>query len=63
MDTTPSEVLSPELLGEAANELQTIRDFIRFTVSSLRAADVHIGHGSEDPFAEAVALMMQTLVR
>ena len=61
MDTTPSEVLSPELLGEAANELQTIRDFIRFTVSSLRAADVHIGHGSEDPFAEAVALVMQTL--
>jgi ribosomal protein L3 glutamine methyltransferase len=30
-------------------------------VTCLRAADVHIGHGSEDPFAEATALVMQTL--
>ena len=47
--------------SEAVAELSTIRDFIRFTVTCLRAADVHIGHGSEDPFAEASALVMQSL--
>lgn len=47
--------------AEAVAELSTIRDFMRFAVTCLRAADVHIGHGSEDPFAEASALVMQTL--
>lgn len=61
MDTAQSDVLSSSVLGEAAAELQTIRDFIRFIVSSLRATDAHVGHGSEDPFAEATALVMQTL--
>lgn len=53
--------LPAELFQEAQSELQTIRDVIRFAVSCLRAADVHVGHGSEDPFAEATALVMQSL--
>ena len=40
--------------SEAVAELSTIRDFIRFTVTCLRAADVHIGHGSEDPLLKPV---------
>lgn len=53
--------LPQTLFQEAVAELHTIRDFIRFSVTCLRSADVHLGHGSEDPFAEATALVMQTL--
>lgn len=48
-------------LTEAVTHLQTIRDFIRFVVSSLRHCEVHLGQGTEDYFAEASALVMQTL--
>lgn len=54
-------ILPQTLFQEAVAELHTIRDFIRFAVTCLRSADVHLGHGSEDPFAEATALVMQTL--
>lgn len=53
--------LSDETLAEARQELVSIRDWIRFCVSSFRGCDVHIGHGTSDPFAEATALVMQTL--
>ncbi|MES2918679.1 MAG: 50S ribosomal protein L3 N(5)-glutamine methyltransferase [Pseudomonadota bacterium] len=53
--------LDEALLAEAEASLVTIRDFIRFGVSCLRLHDVHLGHGSNDPFAEATALVMQTL--
>lgn len=53
--------LDEGLLAEAESTLVTIRDFIRFGVSCLRLHDVHLGHGSSDPFAEATALVMQTL--
>lgn len=54
-------VLSEEQLSEACAELITIRDWVRFCVSSFRRCDVHHGHGSADPFAEATALVMQVL--
>lgn len=53
--------ISPEVLEEAAAHLSTIRDFIRFGVSSLRQFDAHLGQGTEDFFAESSALVMQTL--
>lgn len=53
--------LDEGVLAEAESTLVTIRDFIRFGVSCLRLHDVHLGHGSSDPFAEATALVMQTL--
>jgi ribosomal protein L3 glutamine methyltransferase len=53
--------LDEAVLAEAEATLVTIRDFIRFGVSALRLHDVHLGHGSNDPFAEATALVMQTL--
>jgi ribosomal protein L3 glutamine methyltransferase len=57
----PPLTLSDEVLDQALAELSTIRDFIRFAVSSFRANDVFLGHGTQDPFAEATALVMQTL--
>ncbi len=46
---------------EASWELHTIRDFIRFAVSTLNTAEVHLGHGSDDPFEEATAIVMYNL--
>ena len=53
--------ISPEHLQEAAKNLTTIRDFIRFGVSALRQYDAHLGQGTEDFFAESSALVLQTL--
>lgn len=53
--------LTEAVLAEAQSELVTIRDFIRFAVTAFRANDVFLGHGTNDPFAEATALVMQTL--
>lgn len=53
--------LSDQQLAEAVAELHTIRDWVRFCVSCFRGCDVHLGHGTCDPFAEATALVMQTL--
>lgn len=60
-DALPHETLSEETLNQALTELSTIRDFIRFAVSCFRAHGVFMGHGTADPFAEATALVMQTL--
>ncbi len=46
--------ISPEHLQEAAENLSTIRDFIRFGVSALRQYDAHLGQGTEDYFAKAL---------
>lgn len=61
MSDAEFSTLDESLLAEAEAGLSTIRDFIRFGVSCLRLNDVHLGHGSDDPFAEATALVMQTL--
>ena len=53
--------ISPEHLQEAAENLVTIRDFIRFGVTALRQYDAHLGQGTEDFFAESSALVLQTL--
>lgn len=53
--------ISPESLNEAAENLSTIRDFIRFGVTALRQYDAHLGQGTEDFFAESSALVLQTL--
>ena len=53
--------ISPEHIQEAADHLNTIRDFIRFGVTALRQYDAHLGQGTEDYFAESSALVLQTL--
>lgn len=62
MTESDSDVLLDDaLLAEAEAALVTIRDFIRFAVTCFRENDIHLGHGTDDPFAEATALVMQTL--
>jgi ribosomal protein L3 glutamine methyltransferase len=50
-----------DILDEAVAHLHTIRDFVRFGVTALRASEVHLGQGTEDYFAESSALVLQTL--
>ena len=52
--------ISPEHLQEAAENLVTIRDFIRFGVTALRQYDAHLGQGTEDYFAESAAPVSYT---
>lgn len=53
--------IEQEILNEAVQHLQTIRDFIRFGVTALRSYEVHLGQGTEDFFAESAALVLQSL--
>jgi len=53
--------IEQDMLDEAVAHLETIRDFIRFGVTALRAHEVHLGQGTEDFFAESAALVLQTL--
>lgn len=46
---------------EAAESLNTIRDFIRFCVTQLRTYDVVVAQGTNDVFAEAAAIVLHTL--
>lgn len=48
-------------LDEAAKNLSTIRDFIRFCVSRLREYEVVVAQGTTDEFAEASAIVLHTL--
>ncbi len=45
----------------AANELLTIRDWIRYAVSQFEASDVFYGHGTDNAYDEAVWLIMSGL--
>lgn len=53
--------IEPEVLAEAAQHLETIRDFIRFGVTAMHNYEVHLGQGTEDFFAESSALVLQSL--
>ena len=48
-------------LEEAREQLFTIRDFIRFTVTQLRNYDVVVAQGTTDEFAEASAIVLHCL--
>lgn len=43
------------------SELTTIRDFIRFAMSAFRASGLYYGHGTDNPWDEAIALILHTL--
>lgn len=48
-------------LTEAGNSLTTIRDFIRFMVSSFEKHELSYGHGTDNAYDEAVYLTLSTL--
>lgn len=54
-------MITSAIKNEAVTSLQTVRDCLRFGESRLRAGGVFFGHGSDDPWDEAVALLMHVL--
>lgn len=46
---------------DCTNELQTVRDWLRFTVSAFNEAKLSFGHGSASAYDEAAYLILHTL--
>ena len=46
---------------EAVNELYTIQDMLRWSVSRFSAANIWYGHGTDNPWDEAVQLVLPSL--
>ncbi|MEQ6884927.1 50S ribosomal protein L3 N(5)-glutamine methyltransferase [Salicola sp. Rm-C-2C1-2] len=49
------------MTSEAIEQLQTVRDWLRYAVSRFREAGVWCGHGTDSHWDDAVQLLMQTL--
>jgi len=47
--------------SEAAQNLHTVRDYLRFAVSRFNQANLFFGHGSSDAYDEAAYLILHTL--
>ena len=50
-----------EYTSEAVNDLATVIDVLRWTVSQFYSNDLHYGHGTDNGWDEAVALILQAL--
>ena len=48
-------------VDEAVSELHTIQDMLRWSVSRFSAAEIWFGHGTDNPWDEAVQLVLPTL--
>ena len=48
-------------ISAAINELRTLRDMLRWAVSHFNEHEVVLGHGNDDPWDEALALILHAL--
>ena len=58
---TSPHLLSAEECRAAQSELETVRDFVRWSASRLSLAGVFLGHGTDDPVDEACYLIWPAL--
>ncbi|WP_107928914.1 50S ribosomal protein L3 N(5)-glutamine methyltransferase [Neisseria animaloris] len=49
------------MFAEAAKQLSTVRDLLRFAISRFNDAGLHFGHGSDNAHDEAAYLILHTL--
>ncbi len=54
-------VVDKIFVDEAVNELHTIQDMLRWAVSRFSAANIWHGHGTDNPWDEAVQLVLPSL--
>lgn len=52
---------NPQLFEEAIDDLHSLRDFMRFAMTSFAAHAVHYGHGTDNALDEAAYLILQAL--
>lgn len=57
MNTQPGTCMN----DSAYNELRTVRDLLRYSVSQFSASELAFGHGSDNAWDEAVYLLLHTL--
>ena len=50
-----------DYFSEAAQNLHSVRDYLRFAVSRFNQAKLFFGHGSSDAYDEAAYLILHTL--
>lgn len=48
-------------VDEAVKDLHTLQDMLRWAVSRFNAADLYYGHGTDNPWDEALQLLLPTL--
>lgn len=53
--------ITPAITMEAANELSTIRDMVRWAASQFEEGDAFYGHGTDNCWDESLALVLPTL--
>lgn len=53
--------ITPALSNEAATELSTVRDLVRWCATQLEAGDAFYGHGTDNCWDESLALVLPTL--
>lgn len=51
----------PHIVREAAQDLRTVRDFLRYAVTRFHAADIDYGHGTDNAVDEAAFMILETL--
>ncbi|AOE49546.1 50S ribosomal protein L3 N(5)-glutamine methyltransferase [Kangiella sediminilitoris] len=51
----------PSIYQQAEVELSSISDFIRFAATQFHQSDLYFGHGTDNPWDEAVAVVLQML--
>jgi len=49
------------VLDDIINELYTLRDYLRYCVSALTKAEVYFGHGTDNAWDEALALLLPSV--
>ncbi len=49
------------IVDEVVNEMRTLQDMLRWTVSRFNAAEIYYGHGTDNAWDEAVQLVLPTL--
>ncbi|RDX37056.1 50S ribosomal protein L3 N(5)-glutamine methyltransferase [Kangiella sp. HD9-110m-PIT-SAG07] len=50
-----------DIYQQAESELSTIADFVRFAATQFHQSDLYFGHGTDNPWDEAVAVVLQML--
>jgi len=56
-----TEHISQQQIDESINDLVSIQDYIRWAYSRFSEADLFYGHGTDNPWDEAVSLVLQSL--